>query len=95
MAHSDDYIKDVNKHPQDKALRCSAQTFKDFERNSAWLDMVDLINDRIDILRTELEASDSMEDIRFLQGQVTELRAMSVYPQYLQERAEEEKANNN
>lgn len=65
--------------------------FRDFAESAVWQDMLELIEDRIELLRTELEAADDMEAIRYLQGQITELRAVSVYPQYLEERSQEER----
>lgn len=92
MAHRDsDNQQDIRKHPQDTPLRCSPRMFRDFAESAVWQDMLELIEDRIELLRTELEAADDMEAIRYLQGQITELRAVSVYPQYLEERSQEER----
>lgn len=77
----------------DKPLRCSSGRFEEFKGNAVWLDITDLINDRIEVLRNELEGAQTLEETRELQGRLAELRDMSLYPDYLSKWAEVENQN--
>lgn len=82
------------KHTQpDRPLRCSSVRFEEFQTNAVWLDIQDLIDDRIELLRNELEASETLEETRELQGRIAELRDMRSYPEYLSKWADIEKQN--
>lgn len=77
----------------DIPLRGTAQMYKDFEKTAVYFDMKNLIEDRIILLQQELEGADTMEEVRDIQGRISELRSMIAYPDYLAQRAEMEKAN--
>ena len=85
--------REVKYKSPDKPLRCSSARFEEFQSNSIWLDIQDLIDDRIEIIRNELEASETLEETRELQGRISELRDMKLYPDYLSKWAHIENEN--
>lgn len=83
-----------NNYPKpDRPLRCSPAKFSEFQSNAIWLDIQDLIDDRVEVLRTELESAETLEETRELQGRLAELRDMRLYPEYLSKWAQIEQEN--
>lgn len=75
----------------DVPLRATPHMYKEFQKSAIYHDIMNLVEDRISLLQSDLEGAETIEEVRDLQGRIAELRSVLAYPEYLAQRAEMER----
>jgi len=79
---------------QEIPLKSSPADVINFSKSNLWEDMTTLIVERIDFLHEQLETATEYSEIRYVQGQLSTLRAMLELTDKLAEAVVEQKTNN-
>ncbi len=62
------------------ALKSSLKNFEDFKESRMWIDLHNVLTDRLRVVRDALEQEENMDQIRMLQGASDQLRYMLSLP---------------
>lgn len=74
-------------------MRSTLLGIREFKSSSGWLDIRDIIDERIKSIRDQLENEADIETLKFHQGCVHELRLLKDYPDIISEELEDQKEN--
>ena len=75
-------------------MRSSLIGIRDFKSTSGWLDIKQIVEERIEAIRDQLENSEiDIETFKFHQGCIHELRVFLDYPDIIKEELEDKKEN--
>lgn len=75
--------EDVDKslHELDKSLVSTISNLKDFQESAVWQDMKAYLNDSTEVLHVHLEKAASIEQIKYIQGQLANCRLILDWPE--------------
>lgn len=73
---------EVNKelHELDLALQSTVSNLEDFKESVVWQDMSTYIKDSVEVLHVLLEKATTIEQVKFIQGQLDNCRLMLDWP---------------
>lgn len=72
-------------------MRSSELGIREFKSTSGWLDIRDIVSDRIESIRNLLETTVDIDDIKFQQGRIQELRLFLDFPDIIEEELKDKK----